>query len=151
MPHDRDIWLERIKAIERDEHLATRFAVDWLLKKAGSDPTVLQGRLRLRNLQHAAENLDFTYLIRLFAEFETGLRSFWSTFRVTNPPVRDLIEGVAARSKRVVPQVTISNAHLVRKYRNLLVHESDEVADVISIDVARSYLCTFFSYLPKQW
>jgi hypothetical protein len=78
MPHDLYIWMEKIKSIERD-HLATRLALDRLLHEARRDPTILTGDLEPQDIVKASGRLETTYLIRLFAEFETGLRLYWAT------------------------------------------------------------------------
>ena len=98
-----------------------------------------------------AERLDGTYIIRLFAEFETGLRLFWPTAKGTDPPsrTRDLLDGVAAY--RRIPHDELKNAHAVREYRNLLVHERDEAMEPIPIADARHQLIKFFSFLPPNW
>lgn len=148
MPHDRDEWQRRIKAVER-EYSATRFATDRLLESAKADPTILKGDLRPRDIVSASEGLDGTYVIRLFAEFETGLRSFWSSVRHTSPGMHDLLEGVAALCG--VPDFDRANAHGVREYRNSLVHEREEEVEPISVKDSRGYLCKFFSFLPRKW
>ena len=117
MPHNQTQWIRRIKAAER-EHYATRLAIQWLLTASERDPTVLQGKLTPRDLRSAADRLDGTYLIRLFSEFESGLRHFWSSSKNTNPPVRDLLDGIAAR--RQIPRELLDNIHAVRAYRNRL-------------------------------
>src|SRR5947208_3107326 len=94
MPHNHE-WLARIKTVER-EHTAVRLATNRLIEAVHRDPGVLEGGLRLRDVTQASEALDGTYLIRLFAEFETGLRLFWETVRDTNPRTRDLLDGIAA-------------------------------------------------------
>ena len=73
MPHNRHDWLRRIKAIER-EHSSTRLALDRLLEEARRDPTILTGDLKFHDIVVASDRLEGTYIIRLFAEFETGLR-----------------------------------------------------------------------------
>jgi hypothetical protein len=115
-------WLQRIKGVER-EHSATRLAIDRLLAAVEHDPGALIGEVSLRVVRDASERLDGTYIIRLFAEFETGLRLFWPTARGTPPPARtrDLLDGIAAT--RRIPHDQIVNAHLVREYRNSLLHE----------------------------
>src|SRR4051812_17879137 len=140
-------WQTRIKAVER-EHSATRLATDRLLTSAQRDPTVLRVDLAYRDIVRASAGLDGTYLIRLFAEFETGLRLFWDTRRDTNPRTRDLLDGVAAMCG--IPDEQRDNAHLVRDYRNSLVHEREEEMEPIPIAVARGYLCHFFSFLPHK-
>jgi hypothetical protein len=69
----------------------------------------------------------------------------------TDPPsrTRDLLDGVAAA--RRIPDPEREAAHDVREYRNTLVHERDEPTDSIPIADARSALCTFFAYLPREW
>ena len=90
-------------------------------------------------------------MIRLFAEFETGLRDYWTNGLQRNPDtrVRDLIESLAA--SRTILDAVRTNAHAVRKYRNRLVHEEDAVADPLGIKDARGYLCRYFGFLPENW
>jgi len=142
--------MSRIKAVER-EYLASRFAADRLLDQVREDPTTLARELQIRDLQDASDRLEGTYIIRLFAEFETSLRAFWSASRKKPPPsrTRDLMDGVAA--KRRVPNDWIADAHAVRDYRNLLVHEGEEEPTPIPIDNARGNLCRFLSLLPIDW
>jgi hypothetical protein len=141
-------WQTRIKAVER-EYSVVRLAVNKLLEMAQRDPGVLQGDLRHRDVVHASQGLEGTYVIRLFAEFETGLRSYWDTVRGTNPRTRDLLEGIAATCG--IPDDQRDNAHLVRDYRNSLVHEREEDVEPLPVAVARGYLCHFFSFLPYKW
>jgi hypothetical protein len=150
MPHNKHEWHPRIKAVER-EYRAMRLASDRLLAEARHDPTILRGDLELRDIANASKRLEGTYIIRLFAEFETGLSLFWPTARGTDPPsrTRDLIQGVAAT--RRVPNDERANVHLVCEYRNLLIHQRDEEVDPISIGQARSHLCRFFNFLPETW
>jgi len=76
MPHQRFDWHERIKAVER-EYSSAQSAIIKLSAADARDPSVLGDDLRPRYLRSAGENLEGTYLIRMFAEFETGVRSFW--------------------------------------------------------------------------
>ena len=90
MPHDLYRWIERVKSIERD-HSSSRLALDRLRDEARRDPTILSGDLKSQDIAKASERLVGTYLIRLFAEFETGLRLYWATIRDTEPPTRHLL------------------------------------------------------------
>ena len=150
MPSNPSEWMKRVKAVER-EHTATQFATENLLDVVHRDPTALQGDLRVKDLRVASDRLEGTYIIRLFAEFETILRMFWQASRGKDSPsrTRDLLDGVGA--KRKVPHDRIQNAHEVRKYRNLLVHEREEEIEPIPIGQARGHLCRFLSFLPFQW
>ena len=147
MPHNHE-WQTRIKAVERD-HASMRLATDRLLESAYRDPRVLQGDLRYRDVVHASAELEGTYIIRLFAEFETGLRLFWDAKRDSNPRTRDLLDGIAAMCG--IPDDQRDHAHLVREHRNRLVHEREEEVEALPIAVSRGYLCHYFSFLPPKW
>ncbi|MEX0977761.1 MAG: hypothetical protein WDZ48_02855, partial [Pirellulales bacterium] len=120
---------------------------DHLFRQVQSDPTLLKDDIRPRYLVVTAASLEGTYIVRLFAEFETGLREFWHTVRVKKPPnkVHDLMQSLASRSKVGIDQ--LQNAHKVREYRNVLVHEREGDVEPMPISIARSHLCTFLSRL----
>lgn len=141
-------WQLRIRAVER-EYVAMRQAADRFKDDARSDPTILKDQLRPREIILASNNLEGTYVIRLFAEFETGLRQYWDTMWTTHPKTTDLLDRLAARCE--VPDRIRISVHAVRLYRNGLVHEREENVKPISIAEVRGRLCKFFSYLPEQW
>lgn len=113
------------------------------------DPSVLMQNLRHGEINTASRNLEGTYIIRLFAEFETGIRQYWDVTWGTIVRTSDLLEGLAAR--RLIPHTDLANGHRVREFRNGLVHEREHRSEPLELSVARKYLCTFFSYLPVQW
>ena len=147
MPHSHE-WQSRIKAVER-EYVAMRQAADRLLEAASADPTILLENLRHREIVRASLHLEGTYVVRLFAEFESGARQYWRANWATDPKAVDLLDGLAARCG--IPDTQRDNAHRVRDYRNSLVHEREEKTDRLPIALARGYLCRFFSFLPPQW
>ena len=153
MPHNHE-WQDRIKRVER-EYAAMRHAADRFRQVAVADPSILEGNLRQGEIITASNNLEGTYIIRLFAEFESGARQYWGTNWDTAPKTVDLLNGLAAR--REIPDPQRGNAHLVREHRNGLVHEREEKPregkpnDGVTIAVARRYLCHFFSFLPLRW
>jgi len=142
--------LRRVKAVER-EHSALCYAADYLLDIVRQDPIILGRVLRVRDIQDAAGRLEGTYIIRLFAEFETGLRAFWRASRGPRSPsrTRDLLDSVGA--KRKVPDDAIMHAHSVREFRNALIHERDDDVAPVPIAIARHNLCVFLGFLPTQW
>ena len=150
MPHTQYEWQQRVKNVER-EFLAIQLAMDRLMDASTRDPSVFSGDMRARSLREAAANLDGTYLIRLFAEFETCLRLFWPAARPTDPPsrTRDLIDGIAATCR--IPNDRLMNAHEVRDYRNSLVHLREKETAALSVREARGHLCRFLSHLPPRW
>ena len=141
-------WQSRIKSVER-EYVAMRQATDRFLQHAHVDPTILLGDLRQGEIVSASRNLEGTYIVRLFAEFETGARQFWDAAWGTDIATFDLFEALAAR--RAIPDTDRQNGHLTREYRNSLVHEREKQPAPITIARVRRYLCTFFSYLPVEW
>ncbi len=147
MPHNHE-WLSRIKSVAR-EFVAMRQAADRFLEAALHDPTILQENLRYGEIALASKNLEGTYVMRLFAEFETGARQYWAANWDTDPKTVDLLDGLAARCG--IPDTQRDNAHLVREYRNSLVHEREDTPEALAIAVARRYLCHFFSFLPPRW
>jgi hypothetical protein len=148
MPHSRFAWHERIKAAER-EYWVIRLAVERLLRAVRHDPTILGDGMRHGRIQDAWQHLEGTYLVRLFSEFESGLRSYWATIKKTRPQSEAQLNGVAAR--RDMPHAELTDAHAVRRYRNHLVHEREERAAVVPIATARRYLARYFSRLPETW
>jgi hypothetical protein len=77
------------------EHQAMSLAAERLLGAARLDPTILRRIVKLSDVIRASESLAGTYVIRLFAEFETGLRSYWATLRSTQPRTVDLLQAIS--------------------------------------------------------
>jgi hypothetical protein len=147
VPHNHE-WQSRIKSVEL-EYVAMRQAADRLLEASQVSPIILRENLRHRDIIRASQQLEGTYIVRLFAEFETGIRQYWEANWPSYPKTGDLLNGLAARCG--VPDTPRDNAHLVRGHRNSLVHERGEVAEAVPMTLARRYLCRFFSFLPRQW
>jgi hypothetical protein len=120
-----------------------------LLNDYDRDVIVRRGNVELHDLHQASDNLDGTYVIRLFAEFEAALRLFWESRRRTKPLAEQLLNAVAALRK--IPDEQVNEAHRVRDYRNNLIHRADEQLAPISVADARHYLCHFLSFLPPTW
>jgi uncharacterized protein YutE (UPF0331/DUF86 family) len=140
--------IERMKSVEREYQIAIASS-DALTEALRRTPSLLteQGLVRA-DLDAQIENLALTYLIRLFAEFETGLRDYWAALKnkKKNIPGRGMIDSLS--STHTIDDKTRQNVHAVRKYRNSLVHEDDFQADPVSIPEARRSLCLFFGHLP---
>ena len=80
----------------------------------------------------------------MFAEFETGVRSYWRTIR---PHARTSVEILLARvgDRFVIPADVIQEAQTVRIYRNKLVHDREEEVETVTIADARHRLATYFA------
>lgn len=152
MPPRKYEWLQRIRLIEL-ESIAINIAARRLQEDVRKDPTIISisDQLTPTDVASAADNAEATYTIRLFAEFEGGLRSFLSSRlgRAQRARTGHLLDRVASRCH--VPNRALENAHAVRRYRNALVHEPDDPEEALDINQARRYLCRFFSYLPDEW
>ncbi|SFI78353.1 hypothetical protein SAMN05421753_112104 [Planctomicrobium piriforme] len=141
-------WLRRIKAVER-EYAVVLAAVSHFREVIRHDPLLLPSELQMRDCTAASNGLEATYIVRMFAEFEAGLRQFWQSQRPTRPQMRDLLDRIAAR--QYVSFDSLSETHAVRELRNGFVHGSDSELEKLSLTQCRSSLCIFFGFLPLQW
>jgi hypothetical protein len=143
--------IERLRAVER-EHEVAIVASKALIDHLDHNPRLLAAAgLQRADLSAFQSRLEATYLIRLFAEFETGLRDYWKNGlnRDSWSPVRDMIDSLASRH-RVSDAFRVS-AHAVRKYRNALIHEEDAETNIVSLSRARRSLCRFTGFLAPDW
>ena len=142
----------RIKAVEREYQVAelARDALeDALTHHSG---LLTAGGLTAVDLRTYRSKLHDTYFIRLFAEFETGLKDYWTKGLGKDPRTRimDVIDSVAAKHPRIIDAWRI-NVHAARRYRNHLIHEEDAEAVSVTVTDARRYLGRFFGCLPENW
>jgi hypothetical protein len=154
MPHNRFEWIDRLKAVER-EHRVVMAAVERLRAAILDGQVLTPDGTTPRDLVAADENLETTYLVRLWAEFETALLSYYRHLR-GDPDARiratDLVNTVAGlRRGRAIAKGVLEGAHEVREYRNSLVHERIDLAQPVALAEARSRLNTFLGKLPEQW
>lgn len=142
--------LERMRAIEREWRVAS-IAAENLGEYLQANPSALaREQLGTTDYRNYRNNLEPTYLIRIFAEFEAGLREAWELafHQATAPRMRDLIDSISARC--VISQGWRDCVHEVRAYRNALIHEGEGVRPVELRDSC-AWLCRFFSRLPHEW
>jgi hypothetical protein len=143
--------LERMRAIEREWRVAT-IAAERLGEHLRANPSALDDKqLKPTDFRNFRDNLEPTYLIRVFAEFEAGLREAWALalHQTTSPQMRDLIDAFSARC--VISQEWLDCAHEVRAYRNALIHEGDGDVQPVGLLDACGWLCRFFSRVPHDW
>ena len=142
---------ERMSVVYR-EYLAASVASEVLDDRLRSEPERLtEIGLNARDFRNFRDHLSGTYLIRLFSEFEAGLRDLWTDgfSQSTVPRTRDLLLGIAAR--RLINQKAYEGADSVRIYRNSLVHEGKPDLDELTLKDARRRLSQYFSYIPLDW
>ncbi len=147
----RQRWIERIFDVER-EYKATRSAMLLLAERLRANPAqALAEDWSARDAENSAENLEATYLIRLFAEFESGLRDLWKFYykKKKRTQMKYLVQLIATQA---VPQNSVDDADRIRVFRNALVHEESEEPIVpLTLGEAKSKLCRYFSFLPRDW
>ena len=140
----------RIKSCERMSFAGKAVIACFLEQRQKAPGSLLTSAgFRVNDVRECHDNLEETYLIRMFAVFEAALRDHWCNFRGrrSHPNVEALIDRIAAR--RYVRFDDIQHAHDVRNYRNSLLHGG--AARIITISQARRYLNMFLSYLPREW
>ncbi len=151
----RHMRIERIKVVLQ-EYLAAKSAAALLDAKICAEPSYPSDSGWDQSAATAfADNLEATYLIRIFAEFEATLREYWSTYekRTTRPPMNQLLNDAIPTLH--FPRDRIDDADEVRNYRNFLVHEMHEEPNTaiaaITMQEANKRLCAYIAYLNPRW
>lgn len=147
--------IERITAVLQ-EYLAARTASDLLIVQTTANPNYGRDHgWEPRAGVAFTENLETTYLIRIYAEFEPTLRDYWLTYRgqTTRPRMHQLVN--QAIPDQSFSQDVIDSADDVREYRNFLVHDTDDEPEedvvIFTVQQAKSHLCTYISRLDPSW
>ena len=143
--------IEEIKSYE-NMFYAGRQATAYYYGVCLSDPNLLPKNttFRVRDILECHEDLEHTYLIRIFTVFERTIRQHYVeqiVRRNRHPHVKFVLDRVA--SNCYVRSDVHERAHKVREFRNSLVHGGATIA--LTFSEARSYLCTFLSNLPRGW
>jgi len=150
MPLESLDWIRGLKDIVHEYRVAL-IAMRRLKDHATHDPTILDRDMRVRGIDEALNNLNGTYVIRLFAEFETGLRTFWTRTRADEEPSRiaEILDRIASRPG--IGYDVLTNAHRSRQYRNRQIHDTEEQGETIEVEDCKRFLCNFLARLPKSW
>jgi hypothetical protein len=139
----------RLKALE-SMYRAAKAAALYYLSACLKDPALLErAGCRARDVRDCINDLEDTYLVRVFAVFETALRDYWENCSRSKKPTaaEHLLNRVASRRSA---GGMIAQVHAVRKYRNWVVHGGARPSK-ISLAQGRGYLCRFLGYLPRSW
>ncbi|HVA49955.1 MAG TPA: hypothetical protein VNH11_26550 [Pirellulales bacterium] len=147
--------LERIVRIAQ-EYLAADTAAELLAAELKADPNYGEARgWSARAGGDVVENLPATYVVRIYAEFEAGLRDYWQTHlgQANHPPMIQLVRHLIPNQR--FSQDCIDNADEVRIFRNFLVHDflDEPPADMVAFTVfeAKKHLCDYFARLDATW
>ncbi len=147
--------LNRIVAVEQEYHAAMT-AADWLKNQLNADPSFGDNYgWNTKGGLDFVQNLGTTCIVRLFSEFEAGLRDYWESYlgKTTESTVYQLV--CQAIPTQRFPQDRIDNADKVRQYRNFLVHDPEDYPEsdvpVFTVKEAKSHLAAYFALLDAQW
>lgn len=151
----RQLRLGRIAAVA-EEYRAALTGTALLEEKLRADPNYgIEHGWRQRAAEDFAQNLEGTYVIRMYAEFEAGLRDYWKTHlgHDTHPKMVQLLNQAIPNER--FPRDWIDNADDVREFRNFLVHDIEEEPPgsmvTFTMDDAKKHLCSYFSCLDPNW
>ena len=146
------MWIEAVL----EEYLAASTAAELRTARTKLDPSFgNRCGWKARAGVAFAENLEPTYIIRIYTEFESALRDYWLTFRkqVTRPRMYQLVNE-AIPDQRFSREV-IANADEIRVYRNSLVHDNEDEAGeeivAFSVQESKSRLCAYLGRLSASW
>jgi hypothetical protein len=140
---------ERIKSLEQ-MFRAAEASVGHYYTACMATPSLIHNKgFSHRDIRDCQRELEDTYLIRIFAEFEETLRDFWKCgrSRSTWPKTKPLVDSIAAYCQ--VVEDDVNRVHSVRDYRNSLLHGGS--APKVALAEGRGYLCKFLSHLPRSW
>jgi hypothetical protein len=153
---ERQAFIDGVKGAEREAYVvAAAVALYKPVALAGDTP--LPAKTSPRDLEAAAERVESTYLIRMWAEFETALRSYRPHITRDSEDqirTRNLVDWTAGvKQGRAISEDVRDAVHEVRVYRNFLVHERDDQAPpaAVTIEEARRRLNTLLHCLPIEW
>jgi hypothetical protein len=103
---------------------------------------------RLASFQLAERNLEATYVVRLFAEFEAILRAQYPHSRPGRPVPRrsfNLINSLGSRY--AIPAPMMVEVHRIREFRHSIAH-ADPGAPPVSFTDALSWLNRYLACIP---
>jgi len=151
----RQIRIQRMNRVLH-EYLAAETAARWLARETDANPSFgdMHGWPAKGGIDFVA-NLQATYIIRIYAEFEACLRDYWQTFRKRNtrPQMYQLVND--AIPTVMFPQDIIDMADQLREYRNFLVHDNvdnpTEAVQAFSVQDAKKHLCAYTAFLDPAW
>lgn len=145
---ERLVFIDRVKGVERECHVVAA-AVAYYTPVAEADHAQLPPKTSPRDLDAASDQVESTYLVRMWAEFETALRSYRRSRNTGESDgqmwTRNLIDWTAGiRLGRAISEDVRDDVHEVREYRNFLVHQRDNQAPpaTVTIEEARKRLNT---------
>jgi hypothetical protein len=165
MPYLQSDWWRYINDVGK-EYEASRVAVARLTDQVRMNANVLAEEPVARSgLSRASQNLEGTYVVRIFAAFESALRSYerwWHPARIgeTRVDASQMIDEIGARNaddvprrrKRAIGTQIRERVHQVRRSRNYWAHDdADAMGDPMSLERAKMCLLDYIAKMPLEW
>lgn len=165
MPYLQRDWWRHINDVGL-EYEASRVAVARLAEQVRANANVLADEpTARRGLSRALDHLEGTYLVRVFAAFESALRSYerwWHPDRVgvTRVDASQMIDEIGARNaedvprrrKRAIGNQIRTRVHEVRRSRNYWAHDDADAIDVpMPFGRAKTCLLEYIDKMPLEW
>ena len=134
----------------KGEFEAAQFSVNYV-KREWSRLHWEQGfdKVEFPQVREASTNIEVTYIVRLFSVFESILRDALPVRipgSLDRRSVYDLINRSA--SKWRISAVVRDEAHRIREFRNLAVHQNRTIDSSVLFDDASAVLNRFLVWLP---
>lgn len=154
MPSYQFDWHQRITDVA-GEYKSARTAVDRYRGDLAATPDMIgEDPEALKYLRKTHENLEGTYIVRLFATFEAALRSY-DRAKHDDPnrttKASTLIDVIGGKRGRGIQTDIRRSVHEVRQVRNYWAQESDEKPSPMTIDEARKRLQFYLRELEDEW
>lgn len=154
MPYRRFDWHEHLREVW-GEYSSAHEAVRRFKEAVDAKPDLLDKNSPVRkHLRNAHDNLEGTYIVRLFAAFEAAFRSFDRAQHHDRNRVIDaatMIDQIGGKHGRGIQSSIREAAQDVRRVRNFWAHDSEDNPGPMTIDEARARLQKYLSELPEIW
>jgi hypothetical protein len=145
------LHLQQLATVD-DEYAAATAATTYMARvwhELGNIPEI--SLVRLSHVRVALDNLEVTYIIRLFSEFEALLHDHLGTGypgRRIPRTAEALVNRVALRER--IPDPIRDAAQAVRDYRNVIVHRRTAGGATLSFGQAMAALNRYLARLPDS-
>jgi len=147
---ERQAFIDQVKGTERESYVIAA-AVSHYGAVVQTGNVELPAKTSPRDLVAALDQVEATYLIRMWAAFEMALRSYHEE-KTGHDEIKavNLVGWTAGiKQGRAISEDVRDRVHEVRNYRNYLVHGNP--AHAVTIEDARKRLNTLLHCLPIQW
>ena len=149
------IYINRIRRI-KDEFVAAQGALAYVARNWQKQAIFNDDELEAvgpQDIKNAADNMEATFIIRVFAAFEGMLKEHLAQHHsgIAMPDdvsVAWLIDRVATLQTPHIGTPLRNNIHHVRRYRNSLVHADAAIVSPLQLIEVCSRLNTYLDKLP---